>query len=261
MIDEAARARAADALIKAADDRAPIGPIIGTHPNLELADAYAIQRRQLSRCLEAGGRLVGHKVGLTSRAMQTALGVDQPDFGYLVDDMAVLEGSRLSRSTLCQPRVEPEVAFILERPLRGPRATVLDALNAIAWVVPTLEVIDSRIEDWRISILDTIADNASSARFVVGASLVALADVDVRLLGVSLRRNGEVVETGCSGAVLGNPLNAVVWLANALAAWDAGLEAGQLVMPGSCTSAVAAHAGDTFRADFDLLGHVSVRFT
>jgi 2-keto-4-pentenoate hydratase len=154
-----------------------------------------------------------------------------------------------------------EVAFVLEDTIEGPGTTVAEVMRKTAFVLPAIEVIDSRVRDWRITLADTIADNASSARVVLGGNPTSLTDVDVRLLGGILRRRGEIVETGASGAVLGNPATAVAWLANKLAEFGGRLEAGHVVMPGACTRAVDVEAGDAIRAEFDVLGSVQVAFS
>ena len=260
MISGHERQAVADALAVAERERAPIEPPTETWPDLDPADAYAIQLLNADSRIAAGGTVRGHKVGLTSRAMQQMLGVDEPDYGHLFDDMFVMEGDSLDASLFCSPRVEMEVAFVLGDAIAGPGVTVADVLRNTAFVLPAIEVIDSRVRDWRITLADTIADNASSARVVLGGNPTALASVDVRLLGGVLRRRGEIVETGVSGAVLGNPATAVAWLANKLAEFGAGLEAGHVVMPGACARAVDVGAGDAIRADFDVLGSVDVIF-
>lgn len=254
------RRDAAGALLQAERSAAPIAPLHDTYPELDVADAYEIQRLLITARLGDGARLVGHKIGLTSAAMQEQLGVREPDYGQLLSDMFVLEGSSISTSGLCAPRVEPELAFILGDTLRGPGVTVAHVLAATEFVVPALEVIDSRIADWSIRLPDTIADNASSARVVLGGRAVRIDTLDPRLVGVVLYLNGEVVQTGACGAVLGNPASAVCWLANKLADFGEELTAGQVVMPGSCTQAVPVGGGDQVRAEFEGLGHVSVRF-
>ena len=260
VLSEDERHEAALALAKAERDREPIAPLSETCPGLEVADAYDIQRLGVAERVEAGTAIKGHKVGLTSAAMQEQFGVAEPDYGHLLSDMFVLEGTTIVPSELCAPRVEVEVAFVLAENLAGPGLTVADVLRATAFVLPALEVIDSRIVDWRITLADTIADNASSARVILGASPVCVDTLDLRLVGAVLYRNGEVAETGVSGAVLGNPASAVCWLANKLAGFGLVLEAGQVVMPGSCTRAVSVGPGDDVRAEFDGLSSVSVRF-
>lgn len=261
MLTETQRRAAADALFAAERDRAPIEPLTETWPAMDVTDAYEIQLLNIRR-REAGGELVrGHKVGLSSRAMQQMMGVDEPDYGHLLDTMFVFESERVRASDLCFPRVEIEVAFVLGERLAGPGVGVADVLRATEFVLPAIEIIDSRIVDWRITLPDTIADNASSARVVLGGHPTPVEDVDLRLIGAVLRKNGEVVETGVSGAVLGNPATAVAWLANKVHTFGVTLEPGHVVLPGSCTRAVDVAAGDVVRADFDQLGHVSVAFS
>jgi 2-keto-4-pentenoate hydratase len=255
------RQAVADALAQAERKRVPIEPPTETWPGLDTDDAYAIQLLNAEARIGAGEAVRGHKVGLTSRAMQQMLGVTEPDYGHLFDDMFVTEGDSVDAALFCHPRVEMEVAFVLEDTLAGPGATVAEVMRKTAFVLPAIEVIDSRVRDWRITLADTIADNASSARVVLGGNPTSLAGVDVRLLGGILRRRGEIVETGASGAVLGNPATAVAWLANKLAEFGSRLEAGHVVMPGACTRAVDVEAGDAIRAEFDVLGSVQVAFS
>ena len=248
-------------LFDAEQSGTPIEPISKRHPTADVDDAYRIQVEGVRLRTEAGDPVRGHKVGLTAVVMQQQFGVDTPDFGQLHASMFHVEGTPLSTSELIAPRVEPEVGFVLKRPLRGPGVTVSDVLSATEFLVPTLEIIDSRIRDWQIGIVDTIADNASSALVVLGGNRTQLSDIDPRLIGVTLRSNGEVIETGTSAAALGNPVSVVAWLANTVAAYGRGLDEGDLILPGSCTRAVPLVPGQTIRADFDVLGHVSVSFT
>ncbi len=189
------------------------------------------------------------------------MGVDEPDYGHLLDDMFFFEGDAVPAGRFLYPRVEVEVGFVLGAPLSGPACSVADVLAATAFVCPAIEIIDSRIRDWKIKIADTIADNASSAGVVLGGRRTALAGVDLRTIGAVLRRNGEVVQTGAAGAVLGNPATAVAWLANKVHRFGVSLEAGHVILPGSCTRAVDVRPGDVVRAEFDVLGPVSVRFS
>jgi 2-keto-4-pentenoate hydratase len=250
----------AEELLEAERSGKPIDPISGRYPAATVEDAYRIQVEGMGLRVQSGDPVRGHKVGLTAKVMQRQFGVDTPDFGQLRASMFHQEGTPLNPADLIAPRVEPEVSFVLGRSLEGPGVTVADVLAATEFVVPSLEIIDSRIKDWQIGIVDTIADNASSALVVVGGNRTQLSDIDPRLIGVTLRANGEVVETGASGAVLGNPAAAVAWLANTLATHGQTLRAGDLIMPGSCTRAVPLEPGLTVRADFDVLGHVSVTF-
>jgi 2-keto-4-pentenoate hydratase len=192
--------------------------------------------------------------------MQEQLGVGEPDFGAILDDMLVEDGDAIDAATLIAPRIEAEIAFVMERDLRGPGVGTHDALQAIAGAVAALEVIDSRIADWRIGLVDTIADNASSARVVTAGRIVPVHELDLRTLGVALTLNGPVAATGAGAAVLGNPARCVAWLANKLARFDVPLRAGDLVLAGALHAALPVAAGDVVRADFAALGPVSVHF-
>lgn len=251
---------AATALWDADESKVAITPLTEQYPAIDVVDAYRIQLQNIGRRVSAGAQVRGHKVGLSAKAMQQMLGVHEPDYGHLLDDMFVDEGSSIPMSRFCQPRAEIEVAFVLGAPLQGPGVTVADVIRATDHVLPSIEIVDSRVADWKIKIQDTIADNASSAAVVLGARPTKLTDVDPALIGAVLRKNGEIVETGCSGAVLGNPVIAVAWLANKVAQFGVRLEAGNVIMPGSCTRMIPVAAGDHVRADFDGLGHVAVRF-
>ncbi len=261
MLTKEERQTAAQALARAERNRAPIAPLTETFPGIDVEDAYEIQLLNVRAKIESGRRVVGHKVGLTARAMQQMMNVSEPDYGHLLDDMFAFEGSSISSDRFLALRVEPEVAFVLDAPLRGPGCTIADVLAATEFVVPAIEVIDTRITDWKIKLPDTIADNASSAMVVLGGNPTLLTDVDIRLIGVVLRRNGVIVDTGATGAVLSNPATAVAWLANKVSVFGVSLEAGHVILPGSCTKAVDVGPGDTARADFDVLGHVSVAFS
>jgi len=260
MLSDEQRGRAADVLVEAERTRVAVAPLTETFPGIDVVDAYEIQLRNIRRRLDAGARVGGHKVGLSARAVQVSLGVDEPDYGHLLDDMFVDEGATVPAGRFCQPRAEIEVAFVLGRPLSGPGVTAADVLRATEFLLPAIEIVDSRVLDWRIAIEDTVADNASAAALVLGGRPTRPTDVDPALLGAVLTRNGAIAETGCSGAVLGNPVVAVAWLANRVAAYGVRLEAGHVILAGACTRMVAVAAGDTVRGDFDGLGHVAVRF-
>lgn len=250
----------AEALANAFRTGTPIKPLTD-QGNVAIADAYAVQRELVAQWTAEGQRVVGHKVGLTSAAMQRMLGVEEPDFGHLLDTMLLDEAAPIDVEQFLAPRVEPEIAFVLRHPLLGPGVTVVDALRAVEYVLPALELIDSRIADWRIKLADTIADNASSGAFVLGDRPVPIAEVDLRFVGCNLLRNGAVVATGAGGAVLGNPIRALVWLANVLGEYGTGLETGHVVLPGSCTPAIPVEPGDVFRAVFAGLGDVTAIFS
>ncbi|WP_016702465.1 2-oxo-hept-4-ene-1,7-dioate hydratase [Pseudomonas chlororaphis] len=235
-------------------------------PEITIEDAYAIQRSWVEHKIRAGRKLVGHKIGLTSRAMQVSSNITEPDFGALLDDMLFEEGSDIPFQRFIVPRVEVELAFILGKPLKSPNCTLFDVLDATEWVIPALEIIDARIQqvDPRTQatrkVFDTISDNAANAGVVMGGRAVRPGDIDLRKVPAVLYRNGVIEESGVSAAVLNHPAKGVAWLANKLAAYDVGLEAGQIILGGSFTRPVAARPGDTFHVDYDQLGSIACRF-
>jgi len=249
----------AQALLGAYASGIPIPPLQDKFGPLGIDDAYEIQLAQVRVWRAAGRRVIGHKVGLTSAAMQRQLGVDQPDFGHLMDDMVFAENAPIDSARFLQPRIEPEVAFVLKRRLEGPGVTVASAAAAVDFVLPALEVIDSRIADWQIGIVDTIADNASSGGVVLGSRPVPLSALDLRLGGCVLHRNGELAGTGAGGAVLGSPLNALAWVANVLGVRGVALEEGEVVLPGSITASIPFAPGDVVSATIAGLGSVTAR--
>ncbi|GAB45441.1 putative 2-hydroxypenta-2,4-dienoate hydratase [Gordonia terrae NBRC 100016] len=258
MTDHAGLVRdAADALLDAYRDHAPIEPLAGRFADHPLSTAYEIALAQVQDWEKQGDVVKGHKVGLASRAIQRQMGVDQPDFGHLTASMFHLEHAPIPAGTFIQPRIEPEVAFVLARPLRGPGVTVAEAAAAVDFVLPALEIVDSRIRDWKINIFDTIADNASSGGVILGGRPVPLVDVDLRMAGCNLHVNGELVHTGAGGAVLGSPINALVWLANTVGPLGVTLEPGHVVLPGSMTAAVPVGPGDTVVATIAGVGSVT----
>jgi 2-keto-4-pentenoate hydratase len=252
--------QAADALSRAQQTRTPIAPLTATYGAISVDDAYQIQMANIAKSVAQGAKIKGHKVGLSARAMQRMLGVDEPDYGHLLDSLFAFENSELPLDRLLQPRVEIEVAFVLKARLEGPGVTVADVIRATDFILPAVEIVDSRIADWKITLADTVADNASSGMVVLGGSPSRLNDVDIRLIGACLQCNGRVREVGASGAVLGNPVVAVAWLANKVAAYGVALEPGHVIMPGSCTRMIPIGPGDSVRAEFDRLGHVTVSF-
>ncbi|MGY1459461.1 MULTISPECIES: 2-keto-4-pentenoate hydratase [unclassified Luteimonas] len=226
-----------------------------------LAGAYAVQSLLAGEAEASGRRVVGRKIGLTSASVQQQLGVDQPDFGLLFDDMEYGDGREIPLSRLIQPRVEAEIAFVMERDLDDERPGMGQVLNAIGYALPAIEVVDSRVRDWRIGILDTIADNASSGVYVLGGSPKKLDTLDLVLCGMSLEKSGEPVSVGCGAACLGNPLNAVAWLARTVAHMGRPLRAGDIVLSGALGPMVPVAAGDVFEARISGLGRVGAAFT
>lgn len=252
---------AAGILLDAYETGKPAEPLIEKYPHATITDSYHIQQEQVRRWVDAGEEVRGHKVGLASAATQRQMGVDQPDFGHLTAGMFHLEHSPIRPESFIQPRIEPEIAFVLGKRLAGPGVTIADAVRAVDCVLPALEIVDSRIRDWRISIVDTIADNASSGGVVLGSRPRPLSGVEPRLAGCVLRRGGTVVETGAGGAVLGSPVNALVWLANTIGTLGVALEPGHVVLPGSMTKTVPIAPGDTVVADIAGLGSVTAVLT
>jgi 2-keto-4-pentenoate hydratase len=260
MLSDAVRREAADALAAAERDRAPIPPLRETWPDIDVVDAYEIQLLNIRRRLDAGAAVNGHKVGLSSKAMQEMMGVDEPDYGHLLADMEVSSERAVPAGRYCYPRVEMEVGFILGEDLPGDGCTEQDVVDATEAVAPAIELIDSRILDWDIRIGDTIADNASSAGYVLGPDRVKPTDIDLKGIEARLHRNREQVAEGRSDAVLGDPLVAVAWLARKVASFGVTLEAGNVILPGSVHRAIDVRPGDDFEATFDGLGSVRLSF-
>jgi 2-keto-4-pentenoate hydratase len=261
MLSDAERLEAADALAVAELERSPIPPLRETWPDLDVVDAYEIQLLNIRRRLEAGSSVKGHKVGLSSKAMQEMMGVDEPDYGHLLSDMEVFSDHPVPAGKYCYPRVEVEVGFVLGDDLPGEGCTEQDVIDATEAVAPAIELIDSRIADWDIRIGDTIADNASSAGYVLGPDRVKPTDIDLKAIEARLHRNGDQVAEGRSDAVLGDPVVAVAWLARKVASFGVTLRAGNVILPGSVHRAIDVHPGDEFEATFDGLGSVRLSFT
>jgi 2-keto-4-pentenoate hydratase len=253
--------KAAEVLLGAYASGVAVPPLTAGDPGMTIDDAYAIQLAQVAAWTAGGAKVKGHKVGLTSAAMQRQLGVGQPDFGHLTDTMFLPGGAPASIGQFLQPRAEPEIAFVLGRRLSGPGVTVAEALAAVDFVLPALEIIDSRITDWKITLPDTIADNASSGAVVLGGRPVKPDALDLSLTGCLLYRNGRIEGTGAGGAVLGSPVNALVWLANTLGERGVALAAGHVILPGSVCAAIPFGPGDTVAAAFDRIGSVTVTFS
>lgn len=247
-------------------NRVQIGHVSKRFPEMTLDDSYAIQREWLRLQAQEGRKPVGRKIGLTSRAMQIAAQINEPDHGVLLDSMVLRDGSDVEAARFIVPRFEVEFAFILGRRLEGPGASMFDVLRATDYVVPALELIDARIEQFDRdtkaprTVRDTIADNAASAGIVLGGRPVKPDDIDWRWAGALLFKNGVIEESGLGAAVLNHPANGVAWLANKIAPYGEALLPGEIVLGGSFTRPVACAAGDTFHADYGTLGSISVRF-
>jgi 2-keto-4-pentenoate hydratase len=252
----------ARALYEARQTRQQIEPFTDADPDLGMADGYAVQQELVKLLLADGDRIVGYKVGLTSKPMQKMIGVDTPDYGPVLGSTVYADGDAVPVSAFIQPKIEAEIAFVLRSSLAGPGVSVLDARAAIAGMTAAVEIVDSRFADWRIRLADTVADLASNGAVAISSRIVPLDGVETlipRLIGMVLTRQGDLVDTGAGAAALGDPVRVVAWLANTLGSMGAKLEAGHLVMTGALHAAVPMRAGDVFRAEFDRLGPLTVR--
>ncbi|GAB3462971.1 2-keto-4-pentenoate hydratase [Actinophytocola sediminis] len=249
----------AEALYEARAAGVPIAPLTDDHPAMGMVDGYAVQRELVSMLLGDGDRVIGYKAGLTSVPMQRQFGVDTPDYGPVLASTVYADGDQVRRAAFIAPKVEAEIVFRLGTGLTGPGVTIEQARAAIAEVMAGLEVVDSRIVDWRIGLADTIADLASNGAVVLGGRAVPYRDVDPRLIGMVFSRNDEIVATGAGAAALGDPVAVVAWLANTLGGHGVPLEPGQLIMTGALHAAVPMDQGDRFLAEFDRLGSVAIQ--
>jgi 2-oxo-hept-3-ene-1,7-dioate hydratase len=247
--------------------RQMIRPLTITNPGIRLEDAYAIQSAWVDLKVAEGAKVVGHKIGLTSKAMQSTSLVDEPDYGALLDDTVYQDGTEIPAGLFRAPRVEIELAFVMRSELRGPGCTIFDVLNATEFVSPAIEVLNSRIEKIDPvtkkprTIVDSICDNAGYAALILGGRPFRPSEVDLRWVSGLCLRNGQIEETGVSAGVLGHPANAIAWLVNKFAAHGATMKAGEILLSGSFIRPVDARAGDTFHADFGPLGSVSCHFS
>ncbi|SDG76123.1 2-keto-4-pentenoate hydratase [Planococcus glaciei] len=250
----------AQQLRDAENTKQPIAPLTETAAGITPDDAYRIQLLQIEQKLREGAKVEGLKIGLTSKAMQDMLNVHTPDYGFVLDSMVYKEARAIDAERFIQPKVEFEIAFVFKEALKGPDVTIEDVVRATDYVVPSVEIIDSRIADWRIKFEDTVADNGSSAGALLGSKKTKLADVDIAAIEMTVYKNDEAVDAASSSAVLGNPLNAVVWLANEVGRYDIQIEPGMFVLSGALSKALPFAAGDRFKADFGVLGEVSISF-
>jgi 2-oxo-hept-3-ene-1,7-dioate hydratase len=253
MLSEADRRKAADILMAAKKDRKQATQLHITFPAITIEDSYAISTEVANRKIKAGARLIGHKVGLTSKAMQRSSMIDEPDYGYILDDQLIVEGAKVKHADYCKPRVEVELAFIMGKKLQGPGVGLTDVLRATEYVIPAIEIVDARIQDQR-KIVDTVADIA------MGGRPVGPMDVDLRWVGGIMYRNSEIEETGLAAGVLGHPALGVAWLANKIGPHGHALEPGHIVLAGSFTRVVFAQKDDTLHADFGSLGGLAIQF-
>jgi 2-oxo-hept-3-ene-1,7-dioate hydratase len=236
------------------------------YPDMTIDDSYAIQNAWMDIKHQKGHSVIGHKIGLTSRAMQRASGITEPDHGVLLDYMLRWSGERIQTSNYIVPRLETELAFRLKADLEGPNCSYLDVMSAIEWVVPALELIDARIEimdretGHKRKVLDTIADNAANGAIILGGNPVRPTDIDMSRVGATIHRNEVIEESGVAAAVLGHPAKGVAWLANKVARHGQKLQAGEIVLGGSFTAPIAASAGDSFYANYGELGVIALQF-
>lgn len=260
MLDDATIAGIADELVEAGKSRVPVPRLTQRYPEMTVEDSYRVQRLWRERGEAAGRVLGGHKIGLTSKAMQYATGITEPDYGVIFKDMILENGCTVEWSQYSHPRIEVELAFLLKEDVKGPNATIFDVLRATEYVVPALEILDSRIEMEGRTIVDTISDNAAMGAMVVGGIPVRPDDVDLRWVAAILYKNQAVEETGVAAGVLNHPAQGVSWLANKIAPHGDGLKAGELILAGSFTRPMWVNAGDTVFADYGKLGTITCRF-
>lgn len=259
MLTDEERRSAAQALLGAEESRVPIPQLSKTYPQIEIEDAYRIQDLWAEGRIAKGARVAGHKIGLTSRAMQMASKMTEPDYGRILDDALFNDGAQIRADLFIKPRLEVELAFIMGENLEGPSTRIYDVMRATEFIVPALEIIDYRTEVPR-AITDTIADNAAFGAIVIGGRVIRPMDIDIRWIGATLSKNGIIEESGVSAAVMGHPAAGVAWLVNKLHAVGGKLEKGQIVLAGSFTRPVDIAAGDVVQADYGPIGALGVSF-
>jgi 2-keto-4-pentenoate hydratase len=240
--------------------RKTIPPVTKEYPDLDLDDAYRIQLRTVKLAADSGRKVAGKKIGLTSKPMQEMFGISTPDYGHLYDSMIWSEESRIAVSSLHRPRIEPEIAFILGEDLKGPGVGLTDVFRATAGLIPCFEIIDSRIRNWEITIVDSVSDNASAALITLGGTTGDIRDFDLKNIGLIVEKNGEIAALSAGAAVMGHPALSVAWLANKLGEYGVSLRKGEIILSGSFTKAFDAVPGDVFTASFDRLGRVKAAF-
>ena len=250
----------AQSLLEAYETKQPIAPITTSQPSITVDEAYRIQLAQIESRIANGDVIVGKKIGLTSKVMQQMFNVTEPDYGHILASMVLADGDEVAIHHMIQPKIEFEIAFVLKEDVQGPGVTAEQIIAATDYVVPAFEIIDSRIEDWKIRFEDTVADNGSSAYAILGGKPKRLEEINLETLGMNIIKNGHFVDHATGAAVMGNPVNAVVWLANALGKYNIGLKKGEFVLSGALTAALPVEAGDTFTADFAHLGTIQVSF-
>ena len=258
-MDQALIRQLAVELLAAEDNATPIPPLTDRYPEITVADAYQVQNTVVEMRLARGEVIIGKKIGLTSKGIQLQVGVTEPDYGVMTNAGLVMDGACIDSRKMIAPRIEPELVFVLERDLDGPQVTPWDVIRATAGVMPALEIVDSRIIDWKIKIQDTVSDAASYARIVTGGNqLIPISSLDLSMVPMALYRNGELVHTACGAAVMANPINSVTWLANKMVEYGTPLKAGELILSGSFTPTVDFHPGDHIQANFGPVGKINL---
>lgn len=260
MLEQSQIIAIADELVQADKDRTILPKLTTRYPDMQIEDSYAIQKEWSDRRIANGARLVGHKIGLTSKVMQVATGISEPDYGVIHDDMVYESGAVLEFDRFSNVRIEVELAFVLAKPLSGPNVTLFDVLDATAYVVPALEILNSHLELEGRTIVDTISDNAAMGAMVVGGRPMKVNDVDLTWAKALLYRNETIEDSGVAGAILGHPALGVAWLANKLAQHGQSLEAGEIILAGSFTKPMWVERGDTVHADYNEFGSITCRF-
>lgn len=250
----------AQSLLEAYETKRPIAPLTTSYPSISVDEAYRIQLAQIEARIANGDVIVGKKIGLTSKVMQQMFQVTEPDYGHILASMVLPDGDEVSIQQMIQPKIEFEIAFVLKEDVQGPGVVAEDIIAATDYVVPAFEIIDSRIADWQIRFEDTVADNGSSAYAILGGKPTRLEDVNLETIGMNILKNGQFVDHAAGAAVMGNPIHAVVWLANALGKYDIGLKKGEFILAGALTAALPIAAGETYTVDFAHLGTIQVTF-
>ena len=259
MLSQADRMKAVDILMNAQKEHRQATQLHVTFPDITIEDSYAISADVMQRKVKEGRKLIGHKVGLTSKAMQRSSMIDEPDYGYILDDQMIGDGAKVPHANYCKPRVEVELAFVMGKRLEGPGVGLADVLRATEYVIPAIEIVDARIQDPR-KIVDTVADNGAAAGIALGGRPVGPMDVDLRWVGGIMYVNSEIEETGLAAGVLGHPALGVAWLANKICQYGHTMEPGHIVLAGSFTRVVFAQKGDTVHADYGPLGGIAIQF-
>ena len=248
-------------LLRAEKRKKAVSRFVDQYPELDEALAYEVQERLIEmKCKEEKTKRIGRKLGLTSKAKQEMMGVHEPSYGVLLENMQLFEGDHISLSPFIHPKLEPEIAFIFDKELKGPHVTVADVLNATKYIAPAVELIDSRFHGFSFTLQDAVADNSSSSRFIIGERFYSPEDFDLKLMGMVFKQNGEVVATGAGAAVMGHPARAIAWLANRLYKVGQSIQPGEIVLSGSLSAAIKIEPGDHFSAEFDGIGTVETRF-